>query len=145
MIEKRLKTRSVNGTLALAETILEIALPTPRLVLLTGEMGAGKTTLVRGMARAVGAAEDEVSSPTFTLVHTYRGPSRTIHHLDLYRLEREEDLTQLGIEELESDPDALVLVEWGEKFPSIARRARGQVLLSRGDAEEERLFFVQML
>ena len=145
MTEKRLKTRSVNGTLALAETILELALPTPRLVLLTGEMGAGKTTLVRGMARAIGAPEDEVSSPTFTLVHTYRGPKRTIHHLDLYRLEREEDLQQLGLEEMESDPEALVLVEWGEKFASVARRARGQVLLSRGELEEERLFFVQML
>ena len=145
MIEKRLKTRSVNGTLALAETILELALPTPRLVLLTGEMGAGKTTLVRGMAQSIGAPEDEVSSPTFTLVHTYRGAKRTIYHLDLYRLEREEDLLQLGIEEMEAAPDALVLVEWGEKFPSLARRAGGQVLLSRGETDQERLFFVQML
>ena len=145
MIEKRLKTRSVNGTLALAETILELALPAPRLILLTGEMGAGKTTLVRGLARAIGAPEDEVSSPTFTLVHTYRGPKRTIHHLDLYRLEREEELAQLGIEEMESAPDALVLVEWGEKFASVARRARGQVVLSRGEGEDERLFFVQMV
>ena len=145
MVEKRLKTRSVGGTLALAETILELALPTPRLVLLTGEMGAGKTTLVRGMAQAIGAPEEEVSSPTFTLVHTYRGPKRTIHHLDLYRIEHEEDLLQLGLEELESDRDALVLVEWGEKFASVAQRAQGQVLLSRGDEESERLFFVQML
>lgn len=145
MIEKRLKTRSVNGTLALAQTIFELALPLPRLVLLTGEMGAGKTTLVRGMARAIGAPEDEVSSPTFTLLHTYRGPKYTIHHLDLYRLEREEELLQLGLEELESEPDALVLVEWGEKFPFVAQRARGQALLARGDEDEERLFFVQMV
>ena len=145
MIEKRLKTRSVPGTLALGQTVMELMLPTPRLVILRGDLGAGKTTLVKGIAQALGASADEVTSPTFTLVHEYAGTRRKLYHLDLYRLEREEELLVLGMEEMENDPDALVLVEWGEKFPSIIARARGQVAIQMGDESEERLFFVQML
>ncbi len=145
MIEKRLKTRSVPGTLALGQTVMELMLPTPRLVILRGDLGAGKTTLVKGIAQALGASADEVTSPTFTLVHEYAGTRRKLYHLDLYRLEREEELLVLGMEEMENDPDALVLVEWGEKFPSIIARARGQVAIQLGDESEERLFFVQML
>ncbi len=145
MIEKRLKTRSVNGTLALGQNIYELMLPAPRLVILKGDLGAGKTTLVKGIARAIGAPEDEVTSPTFTLVHEYQGTKLKLYHLDLYRLERNEELLQLGIEEMESDPNALVLIEWGEKFPSILQRARGQVIIQPGDEPEERWFFVQML
>ena len=145
MIEKRLKTRSVAGTLALGQTIMEFMLPTPRLVILRGDLGAGKTTLVKGIAQSLGASADEVTSPTFTLVHEYQGTRRKLYHLDLYRLEREEELLALGMEEMESDPDALVLVEWGEKFPSVIARARGQVAIQPGDEPEERLFYVQML
>ncbi len=145
VIEKRLKTRSVAGTLALGQNIMELMLPTPRLVILRGDLGAGKTTLVKGIAQSLGASADDVTSPTFTLVHEYQGTRRKLYHLDLYRLEREEELLALGLEEMESDPDALVLVEWGEKFPSVIARARGQVAIQLGDEPEERLFFVQML
>ena len=145
VIEKRLKTRSVAGTLALGQTIVELMLPTPRLVILRGDLGTGKTTLVKGIAQALGVSAEDVTSPTFTLVHEYQGTRRKLYHLDLYRLEREEELLALGIEEMESDPDALVLVEWGEKFPSVIARARGQVAIQTGDEAEERLFFVQML
>ncbi len=145
MIEKRLKTRSVNGTLALAQNIMELMLPTPRLVILRGDLGAGKTTLVKGIAQSIGASADEVTSPTFTLVHEYQGTKLKLYHLDLYRLERDEELLALGIEEMEADPNALVLVEWGEKFPSLRSRARGQVVIEPGEEPEERWFFVQML
>jgi tRNA threonylcarbamoyladenosine biosynthesis protein TsaE len=145
VIEKRLKTRSVNGTLALAQNIMELMLPAPRLVILRGDLGAGKTTLVKGIARSIGASEDEVTSPTFTLVHEYRGIKLKLYHLDLYRLEKDEELLTLGIEEMEAEPDALVLVEWGEKFPSLVARARGQVVIEQGDEPDDRLFFVQML
>ena len=145
MLEKRLKTRSVNGTLALGETIMELMLPAPRLVILRGDLGAGKTTLVRGIARAIGAPEDEVTSPTFTLVHAYQGRKLKLYHLDLYRLEHDSDLQQLGIEEIEAEPDALVLVEWGEKFPSVVARARGEVVIAPGDEQDDRLFHVRML
>ncbi len=145
MIEKRLKTRSVAGTLALGQTVLELMLPLPRLVILRGDLGAGKTTLVKGIAEAMGANADDVTSPTFTLVHEYPGKGRKLYHLDLYRLEREEELLALGMEEMEAEPDALVLAEWGEKFPSVVARARGQVLLQQGGAPDDRLIFVQML
>ena len=115
------------------------------LVILRGDLGAGKTTLVKGIAQSLGASPDEVTSPTFTLVHEYQGTRRKLYHLDLYRLEREEELLALGMEEMESDPDALVVVEWGEKFASVVARARGQVEIRPGDAPEERLFLVQML
>jgi tRNA threonylcarbamoyladenosine biosynthesis protein TsaE len=145
VIEKRLKTRSVAGTLALAQNIYELMLPAPRLVVLRGDLGAGKTTLVKGIAQAIGSSADEVTSPTFTLVQEYQGTKLKLYHLDLYRLERDEELLTLGIEEMEAEPDALVLVEWGEKFPSLMQRARGQIVIQPGDEPDERWFFVQML
>jgi len=145
VIEKRLKTRSVNGTLALGQTIYELMLPAPRLVILRGELGAGKTTLVKGIAEAMGAAlAEDVTSPTFTLVHEYKGKTKRLYHLDLYRLETERELLTLGLEEMEAEPDALVLVEWGEKFPSLLARAGGEISISHLEGDE-RAFLVRML
>ena len=93
--EKRLRTRSVAGTLALGEMLTEM-LRASKLVVLRGELGAGKTTLVKGMAAALGAAED-VTSPTFTLVHEYVGRKVRLFHLDLYRLETEKELEGIGL------------------------------------------------
>ena len=90
--EKRLRTRSAAGTIALGELLTELLRP-PRLVLLRGDLGAGKTTLVKGMVAALGAGDPEgVTSPTFTLVHEYRGSKTKVFHLDLYRLEEESAL-----------------------------------------------------
>src|ERR1700761_2012762 len=108
--EKKLRTRSENGTLALGELLTEL-LPAPKLVVLRGPLGAGKTTLVRGMAAALGAPDADVASPTFTLVHEYQGRKTRLVHLDLYRLESERDLESVGLWELADAPDALVLVE----------------------------------
>lgn len=128
--ERRFKTRSVAGTLSIAERIAEMLLPTPRMVILRGDLGVGKTTLVKGIAATLGAAEaEEVTSPTFTLVHEYAGPNVKIYHLDLYRLETERDLASLGVEEMITEPDALVLVEWGEKFASTLAFATGDVAI----------------
>jgi tRNA threonylcarbamoyladenosine biosynthesis protein TsaE len=135
--ERRFKTRSVAGTLAIAERVAEILMPTPRLVILRGDLGAGKTTLVKGIAAALGAAEaDEVTSPTFTLMHEYQGAKAKIYHLDLYRLETERELATLGIEEMIAEPDALVLVEWGEKFQSIVDAATGEVFIENLGGDE---------
>ncbi len=145
VIEKRLKTRSVQGTLALGQTTYELMLPAPRLVILRGDLGAGKTTLVKGIAEAMGAAmAEDVTSPTFTLVHEYVGPKLRLYHLDLYRLETERELLTLGLEEMEQQTDALVLVEWGEKFPSLLARARGEIAISHLEGDE-RAFMVRML
>ena len=93
-------------------------LPRQAAVLLIGNLGAGKTTLAKGIVEGRGAASaDEVSSPTFTLIHEYGDPV-AIYHVDLYRLDTTEEVRHLGLEDL-FETDALVLVEWGERFPEL--------------------------
>lgn len=140
--EKRLRTRSENGTVALGETLTEL-LRAPKLVVLRGELGAGKTTLVKGMAAALGANADEVTSPTFTLVHEYAGNKTRLVHLDLYRLESERELESVGLWDLTGQPDALVMVEWGDKFPSVMERADAEIAITQGEVENERLLHVR--
>jgi tRNA threonylcarbamoyladenosine biosynthesis protein TsaE len=90
-------------------------LKAPVLVLLTGELGAGKTTLTKGIASGIGAAgEDEVTSPTFTLVHKYERGAK-VYHVDLYRIGDFHDLETLGLEDVFAEK-AVVIVEWPDKF-----------------------------
>jgi tRNA threonylcarbamoyladenosine biosynthesis protein TsaE len=105
-------------------------------VLLIGNLGAGKTTLAKGIISGLGAAEpDDVSSPTFTLIHEY-GEGRA-YHIDLYRLEEEREIATLGLEEL-FERDAVVLIEWGERFPALMPRDRVEIQLrTLGDEERE--------
>lgn len=109
-------------------------LPRRGLVLLIGNLGAGKTTLAKGIVQGLDAASpDDVSSPTFTLIHEYG----RVYHVDLYRLETAEEVRALGLEEL-FDRDALVLVEWGERFPEMMPRPRIEIRLeARADEERE--------
>lgn len=142
--EKRLRTRSVAGTMALGETVAEMLLPTPAVVILRGEVGAGKTTLVKGIAEALGASTaEEVTSPTFTLVHEYAGKTVRVLHLDLYRLETEEEVAALGLEEMAGEEDALLLVEWGERFESVQTMATAEIAMGQGEAETERLLLIR--
>ncbi len=92
-------------------------LKAPVLVLLTGDLGTGKTTLTKGIVAGLGAAnEDEVTSPTFTLVHVYGGKAVKIYHADLYRIESFRDFETLGMEDMFATP-AIVILEWSERFP----------------------------
>ena len=144
MKEKRFKTRSEAGTLAMGERVAEMLLPAPKLIVLRGDLGAGKTTLVKGVAAALGAAEaEDVTSPTFTLVHEYVGRKVRLYHLDLYRLETERELLTLGLDEMAEQPDALLLVEWGEKFSSVVARADGEIAIEHAGGDE-RLFLVRV-
>jgi tRNA threonylcarbamoyladenosine biosynthesis protein TsaE len=105
-------TQSEEDTIALGER-LAAELPARAVVLLIGNLGAGKTTLTKGIVKGLGAAQpDEVSSPTFTLIHEY---SPSAYHVDLYRLDSPAQLATLGLEEI-FDREAVVLIEWGEKF-----------------------------
>jgi tRNA threonylcarbamoyladenosine biosynthesis protein TsaE len=130
----------VEETLALGERIAAMLHP-PLIVILRGEVGAGKTTLVKGIAAALGAAaEDEVTSPTFTIVHEYTGTNNVrLFHLDLYRLETEEQIAVLGIDEMAGYPDSLLLIEWGERFESIVQRASGEIYMEHGEGDERGL------
>lgn len=107
-------TGSPEETLAFGRELASMLAP-PCLVLLQGELGAGKTVLTKGIASGLEAAgESEVNSPTFALVHEYSG-RRTVYHLDLYRVESARELISLGLDELLAQ-DATVVVEWGEKL-----------------------------
>jgi tRNA threonylcarbamoyladenosine biosynthesis protein TsaE len=99
---------------AAAGSRLARALVPGAVVLLYGQLGAGKTAFVRGLAQGIGAAEDEVSSPTFTLIQEYRGERATLFHVDLYRLEPRE-VDDLGLEELIGS-DGIVAIEWAERW-----------------------------
>jgi tRNA threonylcarbamoyladenosine biosynthesis protein TsaE len=128
----------------MGERVAEMLLPAPKLIVLRGDLGAGKTTLVKGIAAAVGAAEEaDVTSPTFTLVHEYVGPEVRLYHLDLYRLETERELLTLGLDEMADAADALVLVEWGEKFPSVVACADGEIAIEHAGGDE-RMFVVRV-
>jgi len=123
-------TTSGADTIELGRKLASLLAP-PQLLILRGDLGTGKTTLVKGIAEALDAAEaDEVTSPTFTLLHEYEGTREAkpvrLFHLDLYRLEGERQLETLGLDDLLT-PDALVLIEWGEKFKSIQKRATGEI------------------
>jgi len=128
-------------TIAVGRKLAGLLKP-PQFLLLRGELGTGKTTLVKGMAQALDAAEpDEVTSPTFTLIHEFDGSQDgkpvKLYHLDVYRLESERQLETLGLDDLLTS-DALVVVEWGEKFKSIKKRATGEIVIATegGDARK---------
>jgi tRNA threonylcarbamoyladenosine biosynthesis protein TsaE len=134
-------TTSGADTIEVGRKLVGLLVP-PQLLILRGDLGTGKTTLVKGIAQALNAAEaDEVTSPTFTLLHEYDGTREDqpvkLFHLDVYRLEGERQLETLGLDELLT-PNALVLVEWGEKFKSIRKKATGEIVITSagGDARK---------
>jgi tRNA threonylcarbamoyladenosine biosynthesis protein TsaE len=109
-------------------------LPQRSVVLLIGDLGAGKTTLAKGIVSGLGAAPpEEVSSPTFTLIHEY-GNGR-VYHIDLYRLERPEEVATLGLDEI-FEKDAVVLIEWGERFPQLMPPDRIEIRLRALDEND---------
>lgn len=111
----------------------------PKIVLLRGDLGAGKTTLVKGIAEAFQAAvADEVTSPTFTLIHEYRGPSANLFHIDLYRIDTQRELDTLALDDLLSDK-SILLIEWGEKFPRFERECDVEIALERVSEDERRI------
>jgi tRNA threonylcarbamoyladenosine biosynthesis protein TsaE len=113
-------TKSAEETIALGKALAKALVP-PKLVLLRGDLGAGKTTLVKGIAQGLQAAcEADVTSPTFTLVHEYRGPTAAIYHIDLYRVDTQRELETLGLDDLMGG-NSILLIEWGEKFARFER------------------------
>jgi tRNA threonylcarbamoyladenosine biosynthesis protein TsaE len=114
-VAEEIVTRSSEETTAWGREFAK-RLAAPVLVLLTGDLGSGKTTLTKGIVAGLGAAsEDEVTSPTFTLVHVY-GKTAKVYHADLYRIESFHDFETLGLEDVFAKP-AVVILEWSERFP----------------------------
>ncbi len=123
-------TNSADETTALGRKLVEHLKP-PKLVLLRGELGAGKTTRIKGIAEGFrAAAQEDVTSPTFTLIHEYRGPNVAVYHIDLYRVDTPRELMTLGIDDL-FDDDAVLLIEWGDKFERFRRERDVEIAIER--------------
>jgi tRNA threonylcarbamoyladenosine biosynthesis protein TsaE len=138
MSTREITTHSAEETIAFGRSLAELLAP-PKLVLLRGELGAGKTTLVKGIAEAFQAAsEEDVTSPTFTLVHEYRGPRVNVYHIDLYRVDTPRQLETLGVDDLFA-PNSVLLIEWGEKFDRFRREREVEIALERTGESERRI------
>jgi tRNA threonylcarbamoyladenosine biosynthesis protein TsaE len=110
-------------------------------VLLRGELGAGKTTLVKGIAEGFHAAEaDLVTSPTFTLIHEYRGAQVTLYHIDLYRVDTQRELDTLALDDL-MDTNNILLIEWGEKFARFVQESDVEIAIEHRGGDERSVIF----
>ena len=139
---REITTHSAEETIAFGRTLTELLSP-PKLVLLRGNLGAGKTTLVKGIAAGFEAAEEEdVTSPTFTLVHEYRGPRANLYHIDLYRIDTPRELETLGLDDLRAEGSVL-LIEWGEKFPRLLRERDVEIALERESENARRIRIIR--
>jgi tRNA threonylcarbamoyladenosine biosynthesis protein TsaE len=130
-------SHSPEETIAFGRALARRLAP-PRLVLLSGDLGSGKTTLSKGIISGLGAAtEEDVTSPTFTLVHVFHNHAK-VYHVDLYRVEQFRDLETLGIEDVLSEP-AVVVIEWAERFSLVSDWPRLLVRLEHLEGDARRI------
>ena len=139
-IVKSFETHSEDETIELGRKIAR-ELPKKAVVLLIGNLGAGKTTLAKGILSGLGVAEpDDVTSPTFTLIHEYGGGRA--YHIDLYRLDTPQQVAMLGLEEI-LDREAVVLLEWGERFPDLFPSGKIEIQLKALSASTRQITLIQ--
>ena len=140
-IAKTFQTHSAEETTELGRR-LSAQLKPGTIVLLRGDLGAGKTTMVKGIAEGFQAAKaDDVTSPTFTLIHEYRGQGVTLYHIDLYRIDTQRELDTLALDDLMT-PQSILLIEWGEKFERFAKERDVEIAIEYKGGDE-RLVFLQ--
>ena len=131
-------THSADETIAFGRTLASQLAP-PKLVILRGDLGAGKTTLIKGIVEGFRAASvDHVTSPTFTLVHEFRAPAADIYHIDLYRVDTPRELETIGLDDL-LGPRSLLLIEWGEKFERFRKERDLEIVIERLGENERRI------
>ena len=132
---KTFQTHSAEETTELGRQIAAELKP-GTIVLLRGDLGAGKTTMVKGIAEGFNAAQaEEVTSPTFTLIHEYRGPQITLYHIDLYRIDTQRELDTLALDDLMT-PQSILLIEWGEKFERFAKERDVEIAIEHKGGDE---------
>lgn len=134
-------THSADETIAFGRSLVTQLAP-PKLVILRGDLGAGKTTLIKGIVEGFHAASvEDVTSPTFTLVHEFRAPDVDIYHIDLYRVDTPRELETIGIDDLLS-PRSVLLIEWGEKFERFRRERDLEIVMERLGEQERKILLV---
>ena len=133
-------THSREETEALGARLAD-ALETGRVVAFTGDLGAGKTAFVSGMARSLGV-EERVTSPTFTIVNEYEGGRLPLFHFDMYRLEGAEDLFDIGWEDY-LDRGGVCAVEWSENVAEAIEDGAVRVSMVRGDGDGDRIITIE--
>ena len=132
MSVREYRTRSEEETIELGRQIAA-QLTRPCLILLVGNLGAGKTTMTKGIVAGLGAAPvEEVSSPTYTVIHEY---GQDVYHIDLYRLDAPEQVAALGLDEM-FDRGAVMLVEWGEAYRKVLPRVSPLEIRIRREGED---------
>ena len=139
--EQIYNTSSAEETTALGRELIGQLGP-PKIILLRGELGAGKTTLVKGIVEGFKAgSQEDVTSPTFTLIHEYRSAKVDIYHIDLYRVDTQRELETLGIDDV-FGPRSLIIIEWGEKFERFRKERDVVISIERmgSDQRQIRLF-----
>ena len=135
---KEFLTHSAEETTELGRRLAAELAP-PRLVVLSGDLGAGKTTLIKGIAEGFqAAAQENVTSPTFTLIHEYRGADVNLYHVDLYRVDTQRELDTLALDDL-LDEESVVLIEWGEKFARFLRERDVEITIERLGENDRRI------
>lgn len=143
MTSRQTITNSADETIAFGRSLAAELTP-PLLILLRGDLGAGKTTLVKGIVEGFrGASPDEVTSPTFTLVHEYRASRATLYHIDLYRVDTDRELETLALDDLLAE-NSILLIEWGEKFPRFQRERDIEISLERVGDTGRRIQFTSL-
>jgi tRNA threonylcarbamoyladenosine biosynthesis protein TsaE len=135
-------THSADETIAFGRQLAAQLTP-PKLVILRGDLGAGKTTLIKGIVEGFHAASvEDVTSPTFTLVHEYRAPDADIYHIDLYRVDTLRELETVGIDDL-LGPRSVLLIEWGEKFERFRKERDVEVVIERVGEQERKILVTE--
>ena len=142
MSTREYTTHSPEETIALGRELAS-ALKPPKLVVLRGDLGAGKTTLVKGIAEGFHAAsQEDVTSPTFTLVHEYRGPEANLYHIDLYRVDTARELDTLALDDFVSEK-SILLIEWGERFARFLQQRDVEITLTHAGENQRKISVVE--
>jgi tRNA threonylcarbamoyladenosine biosynthesis protein TsaE len=135
LIAKTFQSHSAEETTELGRR-LAAELNPGSVVLLRGDLGAGKTTMIKGIAEGFKAAQaEDVTSPTFTLIHEYRGPEVTLYHIDLYRIDTQRELDTLALDDL-MVPYSILLIEWGDKFERFAKERDVEIVIEHGGGDD---------
>ena len=131
-------SHSAEETIELGRKLASRLAP-PKIVLLRGDLGSGKTTMVKGIAEGFSAAaQEDVTSPTFTLIHEYRGPKVNVFHIDLYRIDTQRELDTLALDDLVEE-NSVLLIEWGEKFERFRKERDLEIAIERAGEHERKI------